>query len=110
MNALFNMILRRKALAKERRRRLKVRVKAQKVEMGSNNNDNVQRRINRRHDKNQVPPVQKARAKRAKREAKERKAKPEATLCHAHPPPILVHHHEENRRPVEKINLLVINI
>ena len=110
MIALFNMILRRKALAKERRRRLKVRVKAQKVEMGSNNDDNVQRRINRRHDKNQVLPVQKARAKRAKREVKERKAKPEATLCHTHPPPILVLRHEENRRPVEIINLLVISI
>ena len=78
--------------------------------MGSNNNDNVQRRINRRHDTNQVLPVQKARAKRAKREVKERKAKPEATLCHTHPPPILVLRHEENRRPVEIINLLVISI
>ena len=109
MNALFNMILRRKALAKERRR-IKVKAKVKRVEMGSNNNDNVQRRINRRHDKNQVLPVQKARAKRAKREVKERKAKPEATLCHTHPPPILVLRHEANRRPVEIINLLVISI
>ena len=109
MNALFNMIPRRKALAKARRR-IKAKEKVRKVEVDSHNNDNVQRRINRHHDKNQVLPVQKAKAKRAKREAKERKAKPEATLCHAHPPPILVLHHEENHRPVEIINLLVTNI
>ena len=108
---LFNMILKRKALAKAKRR-TKAREKAIKVEVDSNNNDNAQRRNNRHNDKIQVLPVIKAttaRAKiRAKREAKEQKARP-AKVIRA-PPPILVLHHEANRRPVEKINLLVTNI